>query len=77
MSAAPDGYVARLGRLARRWDPRGVLVSEERAQRAARLLDHPDGATAVQISRARMNADVLHPVLGQATRARRVALARR
>ena len=66
MSAAPDGYPARLARLARRWDPRGVLVSEERAQRAARLLEHPEGATVAQISRAHTAVDgVLHPVLGQ------------
>ena len=63
-----DSYGARLRRLASRWDPRGVLVSDAKAYAALELvratpIDEAQQPKVVEAQRV-CNA-VVHPVLGQ------------
>lgn len=56
----------RVGRLVRRWDPTGVLISDEKAQAAIKRLKHPEVLTRTELARAQRVCDLaVHPVLEQ------------
>ena len=60
-------YVSNLRRLLRRWDPRGVLVSDARAADAVHKLREPAGESEAALADARWVCDAaVHPVLEQA-----------
>ena len=65
MDSSPS-YFARVGRLLRRWDPRGLGVSDARAAAAVATLKSPQSATPSELVDAQWvcNAAV-HPVLEQ------------
>lgn len=64
--AADTSYGARVGRLFRRWDPRGLLVSDTRAAAAVATLRDPQGASPADVVEARWVCDAaVHPVLEQ------------
>lgn len=62
-----EAYASRLRALVRRWDPRGVLIGDEEALEAARLLrERPDDASEASLRRAERVYDAaVHPVLEQ------------
>ena len=68
MSEVDEGYLVRLQRLLRRWNPRGMLISDARAQAAIALLKNPERscASAAELERAHLTCEAaVHPVLQQ------------
>lgn len=65
-STSDGGYFGRLQKLLRRWDPRGVLVSDVRALAAVEKLRDPRHESAADLNHAQWVCDAaVHPVLQQ------------
>lgn len=61
-----DSYKSNLSRLLKRWDPRGLLVTQSQGAAAVKLLKKPDRASAKDLARAQWVCDAaVHPVIEQ------------